>query len=154
MKNSFANNKRVLEEGIDTTSAKAGERGDIGLLEVIESDFSFRSAHLKSLRNSSGVSSHADCSLLALPSAPACALAASTHATRSAPSSAAVRLFMRGGETPVHVALNSGGTGGLLPVQRSTSYCLNVSSQGPTRRRWYQRWGFQSGRRFAPCLRR
>ena len=54
---------------------------------------------------------------------------------------------------------NSGGTGGLLPVQRSTSYCLDNSLsdtgrfQGPTGRTVHQRWGFQSGRRFASCLR-
>ena len=63
--NTFAYNKCDLEEGFDTPLAKASERGYIGLLEVIESDFSSRSAHFKSLRNSSGVSSHADCSLLA-----------------------------------------------------------------------------------------
>ena len=40
--------------------------------------------------------------------------------------------------SPMHRARNSGGTGGLLPVQRSTSYCLKnswsdtVRVQGPT----------------------
>ena len=49
--------------------------------------------------------------------------------------------------TSVHdSALNSGGAGGLLPVCKSTSYNLEVCSQG-------QRWGFRSSRRFASCLR-
>ena len=35
--------------------------------------------------------------------------------------------------SPMDGACNSGGTGGLLPVQRSTSYCLDVCSWSPTR---------------------
>ena len=70
------------------------QRGYFGLLQVIESDFSSRLAHSRSLSIPSGVSSHADCTSLALPSASACALAASAHDTCSAPSSAAVPLCM------------------------------------------------------------
>ena len=72
-------------------SHRAGERG---LLEVTEPDFSSCLAHSKSLSIPSGVSSHADCTSLALPSASACALAASMHDSCSAPSSAAVPLCM------------------------------------------------------------
>ena len=56
----------------------------------------------------------------------------------SAPASLAVVAHAR--STPLHVAHNSGGTGGLLPVQRSTSSLGNswsdtVRLQGPTRRK-------------------
>ena len=53
----------------------------------------------------------------------------------------------------MHRARNSGGTGGLLPEQRSTSYCLKklwsdtVRVQGPTGTR------SRSDRRFASCRR-
>ena len=61
-------------------------------------------------------------------------------ASLSSPASALASLavFAHARSTPVHVAHNSGGTGGLLPVQRSTSYCLGNSwsdtgrVQGPT----------------------
>ena len=47
-------------------------------------------------------------------------------------------VFAHAHASPMHRARNSGGTGGLLPVQRSTSYCLKnswsdtVRVQGPT----------------------
>ena len=77
----------------------------------------------------------------AVLSAPARAPAAALVARCSSPSSAAVGLCMHGDGSFVHGARNSGGTGGLLLVQRSTSYCLDnswsdtVKLQGPTRRR-------------------
>ena len=37
--------------------------------------------------------------------------------------------------TPVQRACNSGVSGGLLPVQKSTSYNLDVCREGPTGRR-------------------
>ena len=68
---------------------------------------------------------------------PVVSATASSYA--AAPASLAVVAHAR--STPMHVAHNSGGTGGLLPVQRSTSYCLgNLWSdtgrvQGATGRR-------------------
>ena len=53
----------------------------------------------------------------------------------------------------MHDSFNSGGAGGLLLVCKSTSYNLEGCSQGPTEEEVYQRWGFRSGQRFAPCLR-
>ena len=85
-------NKNDLDDGMVAPSAKAGEKGESGLLEVIQSDFSSPLAHSKSLLNSSRVSSHVGCTGLALPSASACALAACTHGSCSAPSSAVVPL--------------------------------------------------------------
>ena len=89
--------------------------------------------------NSYGESSRARMSYLdAVLSAPARAPAASLVARCSAPSSAAVGVCMHDDGSSVHGARNSGGTGGLLPVQRSTSYCLGNSwsdtgrVQGPT----------------------
>ena len=63
----------------------------------------------------------------AVLSAPARAPAAALIARCSAPSSAAVGLCMHDDGSSVHGARNSGGTGGLLPEQRSTSYCLENS---------------------------
>ena len=82
-----------------------GQRGEFGLLEVFKSYFSSRLAHSKSLSNSSGVSSHAGCTGLALPSASACSLAAFTHGSCSAPSSAVVPLCICMLMTHVHVLI-------------------------------------------------
>ena len=84
----------VLTVSESSSSVKAGENGEFGLLEVIMSDFSPPLAHSKSLSNSSRVSSHVGCTGLALPSASACALAACSHGSCSAPSSAVVPLCM------------------------------------------------------------
>ena len=76
--------------------------------------------------------------LVAVLSALARAPAAALVARCSAPSSAAAGLCMHDDGSSVHGARNSGGTGGLLPVQRSTSYCQEnswsdtVRVQGPT----------------------
>ena len=82
------------------------------MLEVIESTDS------KSLLNSSHVSSNVGCTSLALPSGPACALAACTHGFCSAPS-AVVPLCMHVGDTCACI----------------NSWSGTVSSQGPTGRR-------------------
>ena len=129
-----------------------------------ESDRNLGSSHDVVTRfssiNSCGESSRARMSYLdAVLSAPARAPAAALVARCSAPSSAAVGLCMHDDGSSVHGARNSGGTGGLLPVQRSTSYCLENSwsdtgrVQGPTGTRRVKGGGFRSGRRFASCLR-
>ena len=51
------------------------------------------------------------------------------------------------------VARDSAVSGGLLPLQKSTSYNLDGCSQCPTGRRRTRRWGFRSGRRFPSCPR-
>ena len=107
-----------------TPSAKAGDRGESGLLEVTKSDFSSALAHSKSLLNSSRVSSHVGCTGLALPSASACALAACTHGSCSAPYSAVVPLCMHVGNTCAGI----------------NSCSDTVSSQGPRERRSSKVW--------------
>ena len=151
--------QRDLEDGIEDvragSSAVAGESsGIIGLRQVSESDSSL---HISRVTNSLNSSVGVDMSACARA---ACALpgAAAPH-----PCSTVARLsdvvVAHAHASPMHRARNSGGTGGLLPVQRSTSYCLEnswsdtVRVQGPTGTKRGQRWGFQSGRRFAPCLR-
>ena len=79
-------NFAVLTVSESSRSVKAGEIGKFGLLEVITSDFSSPLAHSMSLSNSSRVSSHVGCTALFLPSASACALAACSHGSCSAPS--------------------------------------------------------------------
>ena len=92
-------NFAVLTVSQSSPSVKAGENGECGLLEVIESDFSSPLTDFKSLLNSSHVSSNVGCTSLALLPAPACALAACTHGFCSAPSSAVVPLCMHVGDT-------------------------------------------------------
>ena len=92
-------NDAVLTVSESSRSGQAGEKGEFGLLEVIKSDFSSPLAHSKSLSNSSRVSSHVGCTGLALPSASACALAACTHGSCSAHSSAVVPLCMHVDDT-------------------------------------------------------
>ena len=159
-----AGSAAVLDAGVDAVAAaNAGEtKGIIGMPEGIESDFSKNRAvvagaaekhatageseeilglHVSpsSLHNSSnsrGCVAAVECArLLAVPgvSARVCPVS-STSAV-----SPAVGAHAR--STPMHDAHNSGGTGGLLPVQRSTSYCLGNSWSdtgwvtGPTGRR-------------------
>ena len=50
-------------------------------------------------------------------------------------------------------ACNSVVSGGFFPVQKSTSYNLGTGKAGSHVEEGFQRWGFQSSRRFAPCLR-
>ena len=139
--------------GARTARATAGEgEGIIGSSHDVVTRFS--SVH------SSGAPSHACVSYLdALLAAPARAPAAFSLACRTARTSAVVDLCMHGDGTSMHGVRNSGGTGGLLPVHRSTSYCLNNSCsdtgrvKGPHGHKEGQRWSFQSGRRFSSCLR-
>ena len=98
-------NKYDLDDGMVTPSAKAGEKGESGLLEVIKCDFSSPLAHSKSLLNSSRVSSHVGCTGLALLSASACECAACTHGSCSAPSSAVVPLCMHVGDLSLRWSL-------------------------------------------------
>ena len=50
-------------------------------------------------------------------------------------SGAVVAVHARNTVTPMHVAHNSGEAGGLLPVQRSTSYDLGGGRKGPRAQR-------------------
>ena len=99
------------------------------MLEVTESEFPSLSYSVNSCL---GLSTSA----CARASRVACAGAAAHVCSVS--SSSAVSAVAHAHATTLHGANNSGGTGGLLPVQRSTSYCLDnswsdtVRVQGPT----------------------
>ena len=70
--------------------------------------------------------------------APACQLneeKAIKETIKPTTASDVVAVHARNTVTPVHVAHNSIGAGGLLPVQRSTSYSLIGGRKGPTGRR-------------------
>ena len=99
--------------------ATAGERsGVIGLLEVTESDFP---SHSYSVDSCLGLSTSA--------CARASRVARAVAAARVCPvsSSSAESAVVHAHAATLHGAHNSGGTGGLLPVQRSSSYCLDNS---------------------------
>ena len=124
--------------------ATAGERSDaIGLRGVIESDFP---SHVSRGPNSSnsllGASSHASAR------AARAVVAASLSCSRPSSSALSVAVGAHAVGTPMHGARNSGVHGGLLPVQKSTSYNLDVCCEGPTgRRRGFLAEGLR------PCLR-
>ena len=101
------------------------------MLEVTESEFPSLSYSVNSCLGLS-TSACARASRLAV----ACAGAAARVCSVS--SSSALSAVAHAHASTLHGACNSGGTGGLLPVQRSTSYCLDnswsdtVRGQGPT----------------------
>ena len=104
--------------GVGSGHATAGEsKGIIGSLERHVS----RSSLLNSDNSSMGVACVG----------PAFAAVASLASASSSPGSLAScvagAVHARRTVSPMHDASNPGGTGGLLPVQRSTSYCLNNS---------------------------
>ena len=116
------------------SSATAGESsGIIGLREVSDSD---SSVHISRVSNS--LNSYVGVVMSACASA-ACALpAAAAPRSWSTVARLSDAVVAHAHASPMHRARNSGGTGGLLPVQRSTSYCLRNSwsdtdrVQGPT----------------------
>ena len=127
-----------LEDGIEGVRAGApavaGEsRGIIGLQEVSESDSSVHISHVSNSLNSSVGVVVSACARVA--SALPAAAAPRSWSTVARLSDAVVA---HAHASPMLCARTSGGTGGLLPVQRSTSYCLNnswsdtVRVQGPT----------------------
>ena len=109
--------------------ATAGERsGVIGFLEVTECEFLSLSYSVYScLGLSRSACARASRVARAVPAARVCPVS----------SSSAESAVVHAHATTLHGAHNSGGTGGLLPVQRSTSYCLDnswsdtVRAQGP-----------------------
>ena len=142
----------VSDAGDAAETAVHATAGDLeGIIGLLVSGSSLRMP-INSLNSSGSVDVDACARDPALLIAPA-----SLSSPASAPASLAVVAHAR--STPLHVAHNSGGTGGLLPVQRSTSYCLRNSWSGHGQVRGshaeegYQRWGFRSGRRFSSCLR-
>ena len=115
----------------------AGESSGIsGLHEVSESDSPLHvSRVINSLNSSLGVDMSAcACAAAALPAA----AAPRSWSTVARLSDAVVA---HAHASPMHRACSAGGTGGFLPVQKSTSYCLRnswsdtVRGQGPTGRR-------------------
>ena len=120
--------KYVSTAGAAATAGESG--GNTGLLEVIESDFPSLPNSSHSL-NSCLRSSRSACArdARAVVSARVCPVASS---------SAEFAAVAHAHASILHGARNPGGTGGLLPVQRSTSYCLDNSwsdtfrVQGPT----------------------
>ena len=129
---------RDLEDGIEDVRAGApavaGEsRGIIGLHEVSESDSSVHISRVSNSLNSSVGVVVSACARVA--SALPAAAAPRSWSTVARLSDAVVA---HAHASPMLCARISGGTGGLLPVQRSTSYCLNnswsdtVRVQGPT----------------------
>ena len=160
--------KTVLVDGMEDVSSTLGARRNYGGGRTAhatagESVGIIGSSHDVVTRfssiNSWDESSRARMSYLdAVLSAPARAPAATLVARCSAPSSAAVGLCMHDDGSSMHGACsnscsdNSGGTGGPLPVQRSTSYCLDnswsdrVRFQGPTGRTC-TKGGVSAGRR-------
>ena len=129
---------RDLEVGIEDvragSPAVAGESsGIIGLHEVSESDSSVHISRVSNSLNSSVGVVMSACARVA--SALPAAAAPRSWSTVARLSDAVVA---HAHASPMLRARKSGGTGGLLPVQRSTSYCLNnswsdtVRVQGPT----------------------
>ena len=113
----------------------AGESSGIsGLLEVSESVSPlYVSRVVDSLDSSLGVDMSAcACAAAALPAAAAAPRSWSTVARLSD------AVVAHAHASPMHRACSAGGTGGFLPVQKSTSYCLRnswsdtVRGQGPT----------------------
>ena len=114
-------------------AATAGEsEGNIRLFEVLESDFPPLPNSSHSLHSFLGSLSSACARRVArcVAAAPARVCLGSSPPAVSAPVAHAHASILHG-------VRNSGGTGGLLTVQRSTSYCLEdtVRVQGPTGRR-------------------
>ena len=121
-------NDGIEGAGAATTSEKSES---IGLFEVVESD---SSPHVSRVVNSLNSSLRVDMSARARA---ACAMSASFASpcsrTPAAPLPDAVVAHAHA--SPLHDARNSVLSGGLLPVQKSTSYNLDACSQGPTGRR-------------------
>ena len=120
-------------------AATTGEsERNTGLLEVIESDFPPLPNSLDSSNSCLGSSTSA-CARLSR----AAGAFASARVCPFASSSAEFAAVVHAHASILHGARNSGGTGGLLPVQRSTSYCLDNSwsdtgrFKGPTGRRGF-----------------
>ena len=115
--------------------------GITGLLEVTESDSPFLPNSLHSLYSCLGSSTSA-CARL---SRAACAVV-SARVCPVTSSSAEFATVAHAHASILRGARNSGGTGGLLPVQRFTSYCLDNSwsdtgrVKGPTGRRSSKGW--------------
>ena len=115
-------------------AATAGESvGNIGLLEVLESDFPSLPNSSHSLNSRLGSLSSACARRVAR-----CVAAAPARVCLGSSSPAVSAAVAHAHASILHDARNSGGTGGLLPVQRSTSCCLDnswsdtVRVQGPT----------------------
>ena len=178
-----AGSAAVLAAGVDAVAAaNAGEtKGIIGLPEGIESDFSKNRAVVPGAAEKHATAGESE-EILGLHVSPSslhnssnsrgCVAAVACARLPAVPGVSQVHAFapflhlllcllllhMRR-FTPMHDAHNSGGTGGLLPVQRSTSYCLGNSWSdtgrvtGPTGRRCTKGGVSGPGRRFASCLR-
>ena len=119
----------TVAELTDSGQARLSVSVDTLSAHVTRSHWSSHACARESLVPASGVSCVAET---------AAASAASSVACRTARSSAVVGLCMHDDGSSMHGARNSGGTGGLLPVQRSTSCCLDnswsdtVRVHGPT----------------------
>ena len=109
---------RINCGGVGTAHATAG----------IESDSSKRLAEFTATEESAGVTGQVGSSSTRATVARHAASARVCLGSSSLAVSAAVAHSQA---SALHGARNSGGTGGLLPVQRSTSYRLDFSSQGP-----------------------
>ena len=145
VEDAFANNVHVLDDGLKGACSALGVRdrparavagessGIIGLHEVSESDSSL---HISRVTNSLNSSLGVDMSGRARAASALPAAAAPRSCSTVARLSNAVGAHAHA--SPMHCARNSGGTGGLLLVQGSTSYCLDNSwsdtgrVQGPT----------------------
>ena len=131
---------RRIPESVEVGSSTVAELTDLGQARLSVS-VDRLSAHATRSRWSSHAcarESFVPASGVSCVAESAAASAASSFACRTARSSAAAGLCMREDGTSMHGACNSGGTGGLLPVQTSTSCCLDNSwsdtdrVQGPT----------------------
>ena len=128
---------RRIPESVDAGSSTVAELTDLGLarLSVSVATLSAHVTHSRWSSHACGRESFVPASGVSCVAQSAAASAASSVACRTARSSADAGLCMREDGTSMHGACNSGGTGGLLPVQRSTSYDVGTCRQGPTGRR-------------------
>ena len=130
-----------LEDGHGVPATASEHSEDIGLREVAESDFPSLSNLVNSCLGLS-TSACARASRVARAVAPAGVCLGSSSSAESA-------AVVHAHASTLHGARNSGGTGGLLLVQRSTSHCLDFCSQGPTRRKGTK--GVEAGVNFGPA---
>ena len=152
--NDFVDDAESVLGGRDHPApSTAGESSGIsGLLEVSESVSLLQVLPvINSLNSSLGVDMTA-CAFAAAAAALPAVAASRSWSTVARLSDAIVAPAHA---SPMHRACSAGGTGGFLPVQKSTSYCLRNSWSDTVRAqdKEGQRWGFRPGRRFASCLR-
>ena len=126
---------RRIPESVEVGGSTVAELTDLGQARLSVS-VDRRSAHVTRSQWSSHAcarESFVPASGVSCVAESAAASAASSVACPTGRTSAVVGLCMREDGTSMHGACNSGGTGGLLPVQRSTSCCLGNSWSDPVR---------------------